>query len=58
MKKLLLIALAVAAGFCLPLTAEAKTEFELGGYIRLDAMWISQNTNSYALANYNTRDNV
>ena len=48
----------MAVGFCLPLTAQAKTEFELGGYIRLDAMWISQQTNNYALAAFNTRDNV
>ena len=58
MKKVLLIALAAAVGLCLPLTAQAKTEFELGGYIRLDAMWISQQTNNYALAAFNTRDNV
>jgi len=58
MKKLFLITLAVAVSLCLPLTAQAKTEFELGGYIRLDAMWISQQTNNYALAGFNTRDNT
>ena len=52
MKKILLIALAVAVGFCLPLTAQAKTEFELGGYIRLDAWWASQNGFSTSFSGY------
>ena len=42
MKKILLIALAVAVGLCMPLAAQAKVDFELGGYIRLDALWASQ----------------
>ena len=42
MKKIFLIALAVAVVFSLPLTAQAKVDFELGGYIRMDAMWTSQ----------------
>ncbi len=58
MKKILLIALAVAVGFCLPLTAQAKTEFELGGYIRLDAWWASQNGFSTSFSGYSARDNV
>jgi hypothetical protein len=58
MKKIFLIALAVAVLFTLPLTAQAKTEFELGGYIRLDSMWSSSNAQSYTLSNYVARDNV
>ncbi len=58
MKKIFLIVLAVAVLFSLPLTAQAKVDFELGGYIRLDAMWSSQSSQSYTLASYPTRDNV
>ena len=49
MKKIFLIALAVAVLFSLPLTAQAKVDFELGGYIRMDALWTSQQSTSYAL---------
>ena len=58
MKKIFLIALAVAVVFSLPLTAYGKADFELGGYIRLDAMWNSQQGISYALSNYSARNNV
>ena len=58
MKKIFLIALAVAVGFCLPLTAQAKVEFELGGYIRLDAWWASQNAFSTSFAGYAARNNL
>ena len=58
MKKILLIALVVAVGFCLPLTAQAKTEFDLGGYIRLDALWASQNGFSTSFSGFSARDNV
>lgn len=58
MKKTWLLALAVAVLVCLPLTAQAKTEFELGGYIRMDAMWNSQQGINYALSNYSARNNV
>jgi hypothetical protein len=57
MKKVLLIALAAAVLFCLPLTAQAKTEFELGGYIRLDAVWNSQQGLGHTLSAYSLRDN-
>jgi hypothetical protein len=58
MKKILLIALAVAVGFCLPLTAQAKTEFELGGFIRLDALWNSNTGVGHTLAGYPNRTNT
>jgi hypothetical protein len=58
MKKILLIALAVAIGFCMPLAAQAKVEFELGGYIRLDAVWSSQQSWTSGFGNYPPRDNV
>ncbi len=58
MKKTWLLVLAVAVLVCLPLTAQAKTEFELGGYIRLDAMWNSQQGINYALSNYSVRNNA
>ncbi|MGQ9919994.1 MAG: hypothetical protein ACUVRZ_01560 [Desulfobacca sp.] len=58
MKKTWLLVLAVAVLVCLPLTAQAKTEFELGGYIRLDAIWNSTNTQGHGLSNYVTRNNV
>jgi hypothetical protein len=55
MKKILLIALAMAV-LCLPLTALAKTEFELGGYIRMDAIWNSQQGIGHTLAAYSPRN--
>ena len=58
MKKLLLIILALAIGLCLPLTAQAKTEFELGGLIRLDAWWASTNTFNPTFSSYSPRNNV
>lgn len=58
MKKTWLLVLAVAVLFCLPLTAQAKTDFELGGYIRMDAIWNSTNTMGHALSNYVVRNNV
>lgn len=57
MKKIFLIALAVAVLFTLPMTAQAKTEFELGGYIRMDALW-AKNGTSYAFTSYPARNNV
>lgn len=57
MKKILVIVLALAVGLCLPLTAQAKTEFELGGYIRMDAIWNSQQGIGHTLAAYPGRDN-
>jgi hypothetical protein len=56
MKKIFLIALAVAVVFCLPLTALAKADFELGGYIRMDAIWNSQQGIGHTLAAYPLRD--
>ncbi len=58
MKKILLIALAVAVGLCMPLAAQAKVDFELGGYIRLDALWASQNSWTSGFGNYPARDNA
>jgi hypothetical protein len=58
MKKIFLVALAVAVLFSLPLTAYGKADFELGGYIRMDAMWNSQQGINYALSNYSARNNV
>jgi hypothetical protein len=58
MKKIFLMVLAVAVLFCLPMTAQAKTEFELGGYIRLDALWTSSNTMAYSLGSFSPRSNV
>lgn len=58
MKKTWLLVLAVAVLVCLPLTAQAKTEFVLGGYIRMDAMWNSQQGINYALTAYSARSNV
>ena len=56
MKKILLIALLVAA-LIVPVTAQAATEFALGGYIRLDALWASQNNFSYAFSSFIPRNN-
>lgn len=58
MKKTWLFVLAVAVFVCLPLTAQAKTEFELGGYIRLDALWNSQQGIGHALSVFSLRDNT
>ncbi len=58
MKKTWLLVLAVAVLVCLPLTAQAKTEFELGGYIRLDGIWNSKQGIGHTLAAYVARDNV
>jgi hypothetical protein len=58
MKKIFLIALAVAILFSLPLTAQAKVDFELGGYIRMDACWNSDQNMSHTLSSYVLRDNV
>jgi hypothetical protein len=58
MKKIFLLVLAVAVVFSLPLTAQAKVDFELGGFIRMDMMWNSQGAASYTLASFATRDNV
>jgi hypothetical protein len=57
MKKILLIALA-AAVFCLPTAAMAKADFELGGYIRLDAIWNSQQGIGHTLAAFCPRNNL
>jgi hypothetical protein len=56
MKKILLIALLIAA-LVVPVTAQAATEFALGGYIRLDALWASQSSFSYAFSSFIPRNN-
>ncbi len=58
MKKTWLLVLALAVVVCLPLTAQAKTEFTLGGYIRLDGVWNSQQGIGHSLAAYSVRSNV
>lgn len=57
MKKIIFIALALAVVFCLPLTASAKADFELGGYIRMDAIWNSQAGMNHALSAFCLRSN-
>jgi hypothetical protein len=57
MKKIFLFALA-AAVLCLPMTAQAKAEFELGGYIRMDALWNSNTGAGHTLAGYLARGNT
>ena len=56
MKKILLIALLLAA-LIVPVTAQAATEFAFGGYIRLDALWASQQSFSYAFSSFIPRNN-
>jgi hypothetical protein len=58
MKKILMIVLAVAVGMCLPIAAQAKADFELGGYIRMDAVWNSHNSLGHTLSGYVLRNNV
>jgi hypothetical protein len=58
MKRIFLIALAAAVLLSMPLTAQAKVEFELGGYIRMDAYWYSQNGFSTTMSGFSARDNV
>ncbi|MBM4286619.1 MAG: hypothetical protein FJ135_00470 [Deltaproteobacteria bacterium] len=58
MKKICLLTLAVAMLFCVPLTAHGKADFELGGYIRMDAIWNSHAGAGHALATFLGRDNV
>jgi hypothetical protein len=57
MKKILLIVLLVAA-LIVPVTAQAAgAEFAFGGYIRLDALWASQQSFSYAFSSFIPRNN-
>jgi hypothetical protein len=56
MKKIVLIALLIAA-LIVPVTAQAATEFAFGGYIRLDALWASQQSFSYAFSSFIPRNN-
>jgi hypothetical protein len=58
MKKIFLTILAVAVLFSLPMTAYGKADFELGGYIRMDAIWNSQQNMNYALSSFVQRSNL
>jgi len=49
MKKTWLLVLAVAVLLCLPLTAQAKTEFELGGYVKMETIWDTTQVNKNLL---------
>jgi hypothetical protein len=58
MKKIFLFALAVAVVCSLPMTVQAGADFELGGYIRLDALWNSQTGMRHTLSAYPVRNNT
>ena len=58
MKKLFLTVLATAVLICQALTAQAKTEFALGGFIRLIAVWNTQQSIPHTLAALSWRGNV
>lgn len=49
MKKIILIALAAAVMFCVPLTAFGATEFTLGGYIKMETIWDTTQVNKNLL---------
>jgi hypothetical protein len=58
LKKLFLTALGAAVLICQAWTAQAKTEFELGGFIRLIAVWNTQQSITHTLAALSWRGNV